>query len=304
MLKRCLFIIAVVLVFFCSFSNSRAAEKKKYVLGIRVGMSTETDAQYKTMITDMSKIYSQNHDTVIETRWYVGDAEFMNAVKKNEPDVVFLYNYDPIYALKKIYGFSVFMTLSAFGRETPKACIYVAKNSPVKNIADLHGKTAATYNYACEYYLLRDLLGEKPEKFFGELKPVANGVSTIYELAMGSVDASFTYDVTVEMMQKNNPGPVKKIRQLACTKEFGFFPLLVSKKAPPDTIAVFNDFLGNSYKNAEFKKYQPLFKLYGMRFVPSSDADFKYIYELFNKAGDGKWKKDYDKWLTYAQENR
>ncbi len=292
--------IAVLAVSFCG--ESRADAAKKYVLGIRAGISNDTDAQYKAMFGGIAKIYSVSHSIEIEPRWYGSDGEFVAAIKKREPDAIFLYSYDQLAEIKQKYGYSVFLTLISFGRPKPKACIYVRKDNPAKTIADLRGVSMATYNFKCEYFLLRDLIGNRPEEFFGSLKPLANGVSTIYSLAMGESDTSFTYDITYEMMKKSNPGPVKKIRELACTKPFGSFPMLISPDAPPETTRVFEDFLFNVHKDAAYKQYWPLFNLYKLRFVPSTDADFQPIFDLFKKANAKNWAKDFVKWIRYTQE--
>ncbi|MFA6449908.1 MAG: PhnD/SsuA/transferrin family substrate-binding protein [bacterium] len=296
-LVACLFAVAV-------FSHKCEAEKKKYTLGVLAGVSNETDAQYKSMITDIVGIYSKAHNIEITSKWYFGDAEFIKSVKKDKPDVVFLYIFDHIGDLKKKYGYSVLMSFHGFGIDKPRSCIYVKKENPAKNIEALRGTSAATYFFAFDYYLLRDLLGEKPEKFFGDLKPLANGISTLYALALDNADASFTYDATVEMMKKNNPGPVKKIRELACTKPYGAFPMLISKNAPPDTATVFKDFFLNTHKDPIYKKYRPLFNAYNLRFTPATDDDYLYVYDLIKKADAEGWKKDFEKWMAYVNENQ
>lgn len=108
------------------------------------------------------------------------------------------------------------------------SCLFVKKSDATTDIKELWDRNAVTYNTTYEYYQLREILSEPPERFFSRLDPSPNGISSLYSLAMKNVNAAFSNDLNIKLMKVDNPGPIKMIRAFTCTKPY--IPIPVFKK--------------------------------------------------------------------------
>jgi ABC-type phosphate/phosphonate transport system substrate-binding protein len=298
-----LFVVTTIALFAGAYAAlpTHAATPKTYIFGARLTASNEGSAHFKGILTAMIAAFNETNEDKISLKWYALDAEFLKAAAKSEPDIVLLNNYDVLYTVAEKYGYSVFMTSSVLGADVLKTCLYVKKDSPLKTIKDLHGATAATYDTAFEYYQLREMTGEKPEAFFSRLDPSPNGLSSIYSLAMGNTNAAFSYDANFGLLKIINPGPTKLIRILACSEKFTSLPFLYSKKTPPEFTKKILDFMKVALKSERLKQFRPMDSTFKTRFVPASNADYKSVFDIFQKAEAAGWEKDFKKWIAYSE---
>ncbi len=162
-------------------------------------------------------------------------------------------------------------------------CVYVNKKSKYKTVDDLKGAGISLRPSKTNYYFLRGLLSESPEKFFSSFTASPNTMSSIYALAMNTTDAISTGDNTVNFLKVNNLEPVKKIIALKCSDPFLYPPIMAKKKMPEDMKKNFTNFLSNIEKEESMKKYRSLIKTYKAGFSPAPVDGYKPITALFKK---------------------
>jgi len=281
--------------------QAKAAAEQKYLIGLRLGYGQEQDARIKSIGLDFLNIMAASLNMSFEPRWFLTDKDLLDALKTEKPDMISTFSSDLVETLIRDHGYQAFMKINLFGLDKFPTCLYVGADSKHKKIADLEQARAVTYPGEIAYFQLYDLLGKNPSEFFWTLKMSPNAISSIYAVAMGDTDAAFVDAANIEHLKVMNPGPLKKVRSIGCSKEGTFAPMMVSKTFPQTAKDAIRKKIANFGKDADFKTYWPLAKQLKARFVPASNEDYKMMFDLADMAAKKGWDKDYRKWRAMAK---
>lgn len=207
---------------------------------------------------------------------------------------------------------SVFLRASETGRYTPVAayevfgqprhqyCLHVPADSPVKNVKELKGKTVITYEDEWSYLQLTDLVGERPEQFFGRMDITPGGTSSAYGLSLKQTDAALISTAATLLMKVMNPGPLKKIRQLACGPAFPLPPLMVKKTLSQTLVKESREELLSVRGNPAYASVQPLLARLNLRFKPVNPKDYVAMLNRFAQARKSGALAHYSQWIKIA----
>ncbi|MFA6448610.1 MAG: PhnD/SsuA/transferrin family substrate-binding protein [bacterium] len=285
-------------------SPMAAEEKKVYTFGIRSGVSNEFDGQTKTILNDLSVSFSKIYGIDIKIVWFNNDKDFFTAVDSGAIDFLSAYKGENIIKILKEGHYLPFVAFTHLGYEKQKMCLYVNKNREDKSLASLKNGKLLLVDWLEDYYKLRSFLDEKPEKYFNSIKILPNGVSAIYSLALNEGGVAFILDNTVAIMKLTNPGPVKQITEIACSPAFMAQPVLRSKKTPKDFSDKFQSLLMNFEKEEATKKYRSLIKMYKIKIIPVTLDQYKPLLDLYQKAENSDWNKDFESLSKYAKKTK
>jgi ABC-type phosphate/phosphonate transport system substrate-binding protein len=298
-LTLCVFALAVF------FSPRPLAEKKPEYTFVfyQPAMSTSDQGQIRSIFAELKKSIFERENFVITPIYITNEKDLYSAAKKGKVDIVFPGDDYVAYRLVKEYKFQPFLNVSFLNKKERKTCIYTKSNKNYQNIKDIKNTRINTIFESTEYIILRHIVGEDPMAFFSVMQKANAAYSVFYALSLDTCDAVFTSDSIYNAMKKTNPGPLKGVKELACAAETfpqqGFF---CSKKVPKPVIERISAILKNAPKDDALKKWRPLMKSFGISFTDSSIADYKTLFQLFEKAEKRGWMKDYEQLLRSVQD--
>lgn len=282
-----------------SLTSPRAAEKAHIIaMG---GQHLSDAAQFKSMMDDVFRTYSRSFSYPANYVYYRDDNQFEKALRAGSPDVFFHIKYEFFWKHLQGGGYAPFLTYSAFGKRATSKCLYVRKNSPVKDLKSLAHAKAAALGDSWDYFLLWRLVGKAPEDFFGSLRAAPDSVSLVYQLNMGGADAAFVDEYHIEMMRRSNPGPIRNIRAAGCTPSFPRPPIFRSRKpAAAGFVKSFGTTFLHIHDDPIFKKYKPIIRSFKFRFYEVTPADYSSVVAVFREAVAKGRDKAYRRWIKTA----
>jgi len=307
MKKQFVYIMAAMLAAAFSLSAYRAesAEEKSYTFGLSLQLSTEMDAQNKSIYTDIVDAFVKSRGVGINMKWYRESNEFLKDIDRGALDFFYTGSSELNFKYLKGEEFTPIAQPVIMNASGSTGCLYAVKASGYKSVSDLKNKKAILGGDILSYTQLRILLKEKPDDFFGPVTISPNGFSSIYSLALSEDSVAFVTDVEVAFLKMNNPGPVKKISQIACAEKIPFPPIMASKRVTAGIKDKLSSFLLNAGKEDSLKKFRPLMKTYKMDFRPVKKEQYDVLIRLYDKAIKNGWDKDYAYWIkTVRQEGK
>ncbi len=296
-MKKSFFFLLIAVSFAASFSLTARAEEKTYIFGMRLAFATEMDAQNKTIFTDVIKAFSTTHGFKIDFKWFNSEEEFLASLRKREPDFFYSPTRDYLYTILSDPAYEPFVIPYMLNRKNNASCLYVNKDGKYKNLSDLRGADIIIPPYKYDYFVLRNMLNEKPDDFFRSFTSSTNPMSSVYSLAMNTTDSILAGDNGVEFMKVNNPGPTKKILPLKCGEQYLYPPAMAKKTVPDEIKTKLTKFLINALNEESLKKYKPLVKTYKIGFAETKADEFKPFVALYKKALKNGWDKDFQYWV-------
>lgn len=296
-MKIRIFMIVTAIIAFSALSGSFVFAQQTYRIGILVNDSTQ-DQQLKVMLTDMLDFLSKSNSDGIIPVWFSNEAAFIEAARKNELDFAYTKEYDPFIVLIKELNYTPLVTATFFGKKKLRCCMYASKDSGIKSADDIKGKRMMTYRTQDGYYPLRKLLGDtKPEDFFSQLIPSDAGAASLSAILEGKVDLAWVYEGNLYAMKLGNPSLVKNITELMCSDAEYNAALSYRKGVPMEFVEKVRNIMENAHDSDVLQKYKPLIAKTKLRFTSVTTADFKNIFQMYEKAIKNGWDKDHKKWL-------
>ena len=191
--------------------------------------------------------------------------------------------------------------LTIGGKLTQKMCMYVKKGSQFKTLKDLRG-ARVTGGYLLDWISQRALLyvnkiDERPDKFFGELVPVATYFASFQGVILGGVDTFIMSETVYNVVKTFNPNFVNVV-PLVCadTVPNGLFPVY-RETVPPGVVKKFKSILYNAPTDPDMGMISPILKSTGIIFVEATPDIMKKMgdaYALYKKRGWIQEAKEYD----------
>ncbi len=294
---------AVFFIFmFISCRLPVSAEQKTYTIGVQFEPKS-FGGETKMIFEKCASIISRKYDFNIKTVNLKDDADWDEQMKNRKLDFTGAYrNADPIIKAIKRYGYKPFVSYRMFGVDQLGLCVFTDRKSPYKSLNDLKKGKLLLNSNKHDYYLLRDMLSEKPEVFFNFLKADPNMASYFYSLSLGTTDAVFNLETMYEFYKATNPGAVKDAVMIGCSKRYPALFITHSPNVPEKVVKVIVDILKNAEKDESFKEYRPLMRTTKLKFFPVELKDYKPILDLYESAEKKGWDKDFDRWLAMQQQ--
>ncbi len=278
------------------------ARATEYVMGVLDEIGLQSTAQGKAIFADIIKTGNENGllGFTVNLQVYPTLAELQDAIGKNEVQLVYSSSRDAFVHLHRKNRTKPLGTPVYFGKTSVDNCLYVPKSSPVKTVADLRGSQGLTYPDRDLYYALWQHLGERPEGFFKALRVSPNPPSSAIALSLGQTDVAVIGAITMHFLKVTNPGPLKKIRKLACLEPLVAAPVFAVGSMNPKDEKSFIHLLVNGPNEKGMERFRPILDQLGLSFVPGAGVDYAPLLTLYNTAENKGWDKAYGQWIQYA----
>ncbi len=278
------------------WAPATAAAKDTYQVGLLSMKSGNFNAQVKTLWREVMPLLARAVDSRLEMDFYKDVDALRQAMEEHPPHFLYVDSTDHFPVLKA-KGYQVLTGVTLFDEPATRNCLYVQKTAPRKKVGDLKNARVFTYRGEADFYRLWDLVGQSPFDFFGDLKPTNTAQDALYALALGEVDAAYLGWVNIRYMQAANPGPLKKVRQLACNGEpVPNAPTFVHASVPPAVAEKMRAVLLRMHEDAAFERLHPLFQKMGFRFHAADAAEMELLASYLVKARARERETSYRRW--------
>lgn len=209
-------------------------------------------------------------------------AEINRLLKIGEIDVAFVCS-QPYVDGHREFGLELLLAPQAYGEATYYSYIIVPRDSPVKSLADLRGKTFAfsdplsnTGKLVPTYLLAR--MNKTPEAFFGKYFFTHGHDKSIKAVAQGMADGAAVDSLIWEYANSTNPEFTSQTKIIAKSQPYAIPPVVVRKGLDP----VLKERIKNVFLHAHEDEQgrEILRKMMIDRFVPIDDSAYDSIREM------------------------
>ncbi len=241
---------------------------------------------------------------------HVGTEMVLKAMKDNKAQMGYVNGLEYADAMAKYPNvFKPEFILAFDNKKNKDVCLYVAKNSPYKDVKSLKGTVyGAEDTFQTRLILHENGIDVPLASFFKSTKFVITSPVTVAVEALmkGDIDV-FETDKSLMMMsggvvggsdKNNQASPASVVRELACTVYdtnwiFGHRPDM-----PPDLAKKITQTMVNAHKNKAFQKFQFMFIAIKGHFVPYTDKDFQRTLEIKKIKDKFDWEKE---WVEFVK---
>lgn len=259
-------------------------------------------AQVKRIISDLMPVLGQRTGKPLELVFQTDRNLFLQAARSSDVSFAHTMELELLPQLRQL-GYVPLASISLFGSADDSFCLFVPKTSSVKSTQDLAGKRVSGYPTPISYFVLRKVLGKRPERFFSSFRPIKSGQDGIYALSLGQSDAAISTRTNYFFLQIANPGPLKKVKMIQCL-DFPnpFPPILVRQSVPSDQRANMFQFMQSFRQDPSMKKYLSMFNMVKMTFTTPNLQQFKKVEDLATEGKKKGWDADRIQWLKMFPE--
>ena len=296
----CLTVIIPAVILYFSFATG--AEKKIYYLGTyqSVKGNDQSAGGILQLFKEIQIIYEKRNHILIELKIYDDMSVVAKDLRNKKIDFFLPGEKEILHDMIKKYKMIPFLSGSTFNMDHDKHCLFVKNSSPYKSLHDTEGKKLQAVQASDLYYSLRLIIKKNPLEYFENIRFAKNPTSLFYSLALDQCDVIMVNYHQLIYMKKTNPGPVKDIRELACSEAFPNAPLMHTKAVPEKVLTDFETFLINMRKDKELKKYWPLMKSFDYRVYKVTAKDYEPVFRLIEEARKKGWDKEYKTLLKFS----
>ncbi len=281
---------------------ARAEYKKTYLYAVRMDSSSQA-GQMKMLFEKGLKAVAERTGYDVKYLSINDDETFTDGVKKEKYDFIYSWNTDIMIDAIQKYGYTPVLTYTDFGVDSARNCLFAKTSLAATNVNGLRGKVALITDNFMDYAIVRKIVGDKPEDFFGKLKANQNFFSFFYSLSLGDAEVIIATEETYEFYRKNNPGPVQNVKKIACGPDYPRLWVLKARKTPKEIVQAFIPIMSGAGKDEAFKEYWPLMRMAKLKIYPIGLNEYKPLFDLVAEAGKKGWKTDYRRWVNIQKEN-
>lgn len=257
------------------------------------GWGKYTDSQFQSMFQDTFAEIARDLGKKSEFQLFENKEDFYKAIRKPGWRILQVGKREELVTAITKYQFRPIISYTFKGITNNRSCLYVRKDSPYKSIEDLKGATISMADSTFDYILLRKLVKDRPEAFFGELSANGDADSPAYAFYLKRKDALFTTLQQIEFLKMNNPGVIKGIRELVCSHDYGSLPILASPEVPQKLVPGMIDMINGIAKGEKLRHFQ-LFALFMKgQAVTTGFDDYKWTIDVYTKAVEDGWVDDF-----------
>jgi len=274
----------------------RAAERNAS-FATYLDWGAETDAQFVFFLSALFN-YMSNEISVKEAKYkhYTSREEFYKKfVNGHGPRFVIVGNRGDMVELIRDHGFKPVIAYDVVGLKQNKICIYARKESGLKTLKSMRGKSIGMNQGPFAYCLLKDILGARPDKYFSMIEETTTGLEAVYMLSLKESDGIFVTDQIVGFLKQNNPGAVHGLEKISCSPNYMFLPLL-AKDAPDDLVAQFLPLLKKVETGKALSEHYGIIKIQKLKFKSVGPKDFSWDIDFFTRAQKSGCVDEYNAW--------
>ena len=289
-LLRKTFLPTILLVIFISFSlhcfSSTAVAQEKIIIGLLPEMNVFKQMQrFEPLATYLSERMGTTVKLTILSRY----GNIIDRIKAEEVDGAFLGSFTGALAISQLEVVPLARPVNMDGTSTYFGHIFARKDSSIKTIADMKGKTlalverATTAGYVFPLAWLKRQGVEDINTYFNDHFFTGSHDAAIDAVLNSKADVGAAKNTIYERMQKLHPRIDKELVILASSPRVPSNGLCVRKGLPEKFKKQFKNLLLNLHQDK--KGIEVLKKLGATRFVATSKEDYQPVLDLAAEAG-------------------
>jgi phosphonate transport system substrate-binding protein len=222
--------------------------------------------------------------------------EVIERFKSLRLDGAFLTSYTTTMGINELHLEPVANPVNLNGESTSQGYIFVRKDSVIRDVKDMRGKSIVFVDPATmEGYLFPLAYLEQHgvtdiNEFFNRFYFSGSHVSAIFAVLDGRADIGAAKNTVFNRLVQNDPSIARELDILAQSQKVPEITLCIRQEIDQDLRAKLSDALLRMDKTADGRKVLEQFK--ALRFVKSGKADFAGIEEMEQEARTGMEKTE------------
>lgn len=273
-----IFLSLLSIVFMLSVSTAIAAEPIK--IGVAAMISPkETVKYYKEMVEWIGKKIG-HPVAMVQKESY---DEMDNMLEKGDLNIAFLCA-GPYVKDRDKFGAELLVAPQSYGQSFYHAYIIVHKDSPIRSMADLKGKTFAftdpksNTGKLVPTYMIAKKFNATPETFFSSFTFTKSHDKSIEAVAKKIVDGASIDSLIYDYAAKKNPTYTSQTKIIEKSPPYGIPPVVVNKKIDPKLKAKIKEAFLKMHEDPEGKKI--LNGIMVDKFIVPKDKDYDSVREM------------------------
>jgi len=209
--------------------------------------------------------------------------EMDNLLEKGEVKIAFICS-GPYVKDKDKFGVQLLVAPQSYGKPFYHAYIIVHKDSPIKSLADLQGKTFAftdpksNTGKLVPTYMIAKNFNKTPEQFFSKVTYTKSHDKSIEAVAKKVVDGASVDSLIYDYAAKKNPVYTSLTKIIEKSQPYGIPPVVVTKDFDPNLKEKIKQAFLNMHNDPEGKKI--LDGIMVDKFIIPKDSDYNSVREM------------------------
>lgn len=209
--------------------------------------------------------------------------EMDNLLEKGEVKIAFICS-GPYVKNKDKFGVQLLVAPQSYGKPFYHAYIIVHKDSPIKSLADLKGKTFAftdpksNTGKLVPTYMIAKNFHQTPEQFFSKITYTKSHDKSIEAVAKKIVDGASVDSLIYDYAAKKNPIYTNLTKIVEKSQPYGIPPVVVTKDFDPNIKEKIKQAFLNMHNDPEGKRI--LEGIMVDKFIVPKDSDYDSVREM------------------------
>lgn len=209
--------------------------------------------------------------------------EMDKLLEKGEVSIAFICS-GPYVKNKDKFGVELLVAPQSYGKPFYHAYIIVHKDSPVKSLTDLKGKSFAftdpksNTGKLVPTYMIAKNFNKIPEQFFSKITYTKSHDKSIEAVAKKIVDGASVDSLIYDYAAKKNPVYTSLTKIIEKSPPYGIPPVVVTKNFDPNLKEKIKQTFLNMHKDPEGKKI--LDGIMVDKFIVPKDSDYNSVREM------------------------
>lgn len=275
-MKKLIFLCLSLLILLCS--NASAQQTLK--IGVAAMISPkETVKFYKEIVEYVGRKVGIPVEMVQRESY----DEMDNLLERGEVKIAFICS-GPYVKNKEKFDVQLLVAPQSYGKPFYHAYIIVHKDSPVKSLADLQGKTFAftdpksNTGKLVPTYMIAKNFNKTPEQFFSNIIYTKSHDKSIEAVAKKIVDGASVDSLIYDYAAKKNPVYTSLTKIIEKSPPYGIPPVVVTKDFDPTLREKIKQAFLNMHNDPEGKKI--LDGIMVDKFIIPKDSDYNSVREM------------------------
>lgn len=272
------FIFYLFLLFAFPISNISAQQPLK--IGVAAMISPKETVKFYKEIVDYIGKKMEIPVEMVQKESY---DEMDKLLEKGEVSIAFICS-GPYVKNKEKFGVELLVAPQSYGKPFYHAYIIVHKDSPIKSLTDLKGKSFAftdpksNTGKLVPTYMIAKNFNKTPEQFFSKITYTKSHDKSIESVAKKIVDGASVDSLIYEYAAKKNPVYTSLTKIIEKSPPYGIPPVVVTKNFDPNLKEKIKQTFLNMHKDPEGKKI--LDGIMVDKFIVPKDSDYNSVREM------------------------
>lgn len=209
--------------------------------------------------------------------------EMDKLLERGEVNIAFICS-GPYVKNKEKFGVELLVAPQSYGKPFYHAYIIVHKDSPIKSLTDLKGKSFAftdpksNTGKLVPTYMIAKNFNKTPEQFFSKITYTKSHDKSIEAVAKKIVDGASVDSLIYDYAAKKNPVYTSLTKIIEKSPPYGIPPVVVTKNFDPNLKEKIKQTFLNMHKDPEGKKI--LDGIMVDKFIVPKDSDYNSVREM------------------------